>query len=149
MNRARPWLLASGWASIAAALGHVACIVGGTRWYLFMGAPPQLVRAAERGEGHLALVTALIAAIIFVWAAYAFSAAGVIKRLPFARLALVAISIVLVSRGLSYFVFPFWSAWRPDLPQSFLIWSSLITLIMGLCFAIGTWRAWPQLSQRM
>jgi hypothetical protein len=146
VNGARPWLLLSGWTSIAVALAHLACIVGGASWYLFMGAPPGLVLAAERGNGQLAMATVAIAIIIFGWAAYAFSAAGLIRRLPFMRLALFAISIILLGRGLSYFLFPVWSGWRPDLSQTFMLWSSLICLFMGACFALGTWLIWPSLS---
>jgi hypothetical protein len=143
-----PVLVTAGWMSIAAALAHVACIVGGTPWYLFMGAPPQLVLAAEQGDGRLAIMTACIAIIIFGWAAYAFSAAGLTKRLPFTRLALIAICFVLLGRGMSYFLFPLWSGWRPDLPQTFLIWSSAICVVMGATFALGTWQVWHSIDPR-
>jgi hypothetical protein len=135
--------------SIAAALAHVACLVGGTPWYLFMGAPPELVMAAERGSLHLPIMTGVISVIIFGWALYAFSAAGVLMRLPFMRLALAAISFVLLARGLSYFLLPVWSGWRPDLSQTFMIWSSLLCIVMGLTFAIGAKLAWPRLSKRI
>jgi hypothetical protein len=141
--------LLSGWTSIAAAIAHLACIFGGAPWYLFMGAPPGLVLAAERGNERLAVITVFIAIIILGWAAYAFSAAGLLRRLPFTRPALVAISAVLLGRGLSFFLFPVWRGWRPDLSQIFMIWSSLICLFMGACFAFGTWLAWPKLSQRI
>ena len=35
---------------------------------------------------------------------------------------------------------------RPDLAGPFLWWSSGIVLVYGLCYAIGTWAAWPRLS---
>ncbi len=148
MNTARPWLIAAGGMSLVAGLAHLACIVGGTSWYLFLGAPKGFAYAAGRGDLRPALITAGLAAIILAWAAYAFSAAGLFRRLPLRKTALVAISVVLVGRGASYFFAPFWAGWRPDLSQTFIVWSSLITLVMGACFAIGTWRAWPQLSQR-
>ncbi len=134
--------------SVAAALAHLACIAGGPDWYLFMGAPPQLVAAAEQGDAKLGIMTAGIAIIIFGWAAYAFSAAGLIRRLPLTKLALIAISLVLVVRGTSYFVVPLWHGWRPDLSPTFLVWSSLICVAMGLCFAIGTWQSWSTLGAK-
>lgn len=149
MNPKNPWLIASGWMSIATGLAHLACIIGGPQWYLSMGAPPDLVQASERGDGHLAIMTAFISIVIFVWAIYAFSAAGLMKRLPFMRLALVAISVVLLVRGLSYFLFPIWTGWRPDLSMTFMLWSSVIVLIMGISFAVGTWKAWSHLSMRV
>jgi hypothetical protein len=32
--------------------------------------------------------------------------------------------------------------------MAFIVTTSAICLVMGLCFATRTWRAWPQLSQR-
>ncbi len=80
-----------------------------------------------------------IAIILAVWAAYAFSAAGVLARLPLTRAALVLIVGVLMLRALLFFVR---ESWRPDLSFEFMLWSSLIVLGLGLCFAIGTWQAW-------
>jgi hypothetical protein len=109
-----------------------------------MGAGEQMARAAERGAWMPTLLTLAIATVIAVWAAYAFSAAGVILRLPLTRTALVLISLVLILRAFAYFV---GDMWRPDLSHSFMAWSSLIVLALGMCFAIGTWKAWPILSQ--
>jgi len=38
-------------------------------------------------------------------------------------------------------------SFRPDLDSKFIIWSSLVVLIYGVTHAVGTWIAWPQLSQ--
>jgi hypothetical protein len=37
---------------------------------------------------------------------------------------------------------------RPDLSPAFMFWSSLIVLVYGIVYAIGTWRAWPHLTRR-
>ncbi len=145
---ARPFLLAAALMSVAASLAHLACIIGGPDWFIFLGAPRRFAYQAAQGAILPIAITCALAAMLAVWAAFAFSAAGTIRRLPLTRLVLVAISVVLVGRGVSYFAFPLWTIWRPDLSQTFMIWSSLIVLIMGTCFAIGTWLAWPQLSQR-
>jgi len=102
-----------------------------------------MARAAERGSWYPALVTCGIAAVLAVWAAYSFSAAGVIGRMPLARTALVLISAVLIARTALFFVR---TSWRPDLSLGFMAWSSAITLVLGLLFAIGTWHAWPTLT---
>jgi hypothetical protein len=34
---------------------------------------------------------------------------------------------------------------RSDLSSAFLLWSSLIVLVIGLAYALGTWRAWSKL----
>ena len=145
MNATGPniWLIAAGWGSIAASLAHLACIIGGPDWYRFMGAGEHIARAAERGAWMPTLLTMAIAVVLALWAAYAFSAAGIIVRLPLARTALLLISAVLILRACAYFVR---DSWRPDLSHSFMAWSSLIVLLLGLCFAIGTWRSWRALS---
>ena len=102
-----------------------------------------MARAAERGSWYPAVVTCGIAAVLAVWALYAFSAAGVISRLPLARTALLVITAVLLARAAAFFVR---TSWRPDLSLGFMAWSSGIVLVLGLLFAIGTWQAWPSLT---
>ena len=100
---------------------------------------------AEHGRWTPAAMTAVIAAMLVIAAAYAFSGAGLIQRLPLLRTALIAITAVYMARGL-VLLWP--SALdRPDLTASFLFWSSLIVLIFGLVHLVGTWQAWPTLSQ--
>jgi len=137
------WLLAGGGLSLAASLLHLGCIVGGPSWYRFFGAGEAMARAAERGSIRPALITAVIAAILATFAAYAFSGAGLVGRLPFVRAALVAITAVYLLRGLVLFVPA--ALRRPDLSANFLFWSSLIVLVFGIVHAVGTWRAWPVL----
>jgi hypothetical protein len=141
---ARPWLLAAAWMSIAASLLHIACIFGGPDWYRFFGAGEGLARAAERGSPVPAIMTGVIATILAGWAAYAFSAIGSVVRLPLIRTALIAIAAVLLARSALGFV-P--SAWEPENRTfAFMFWTSFVCFIMGICFAVGTWRAWPILS---
>ena len=140
-----PWLVAAGWSALAAAALHLACIAGGPGWYRALGAGDRMARAAERGSATPALITAAIAAMLALWAAYAFSGAGLIGRLPLLRLGLVAITAVLLLRGLVLFHPPLLR--RPDLSDSFLLWSSLIVLALGLLYAVGTWQAWNQLTR--
>jgi hypothetical protein len=104
-----------------------------------------MAQAAERGSSTPALVTAGIAAILFAWAAYAFSGAGLIRRLPLIRTALVAISAVYLLRGLAPAPL---LVLAPRQLDAFAWWSSAIVLAYGLAYAIGTWRAWPELSRR-
>lgn len=136
------WLIVGGCLSAAAAVLHLAVIVGGPNWYRFFGAGEAMARAAERGSVMPALITVGIAAVLAVWAAYAFAGAGLIPRLPLMRTALVAISAVYLLRGL---------ALVPALAVNgggvtpFTLWSSLIVLAYGVAYAIGTWRAWGSL----
>lgn len=142
----RPWFVAAGWACLAASLLHIGCIIGGPDWYRFFGAGEVLARAAERGSPIPAMMTAVIAAILALWAAYAFSAAGSISRLPLIRTALVAIATLLLLRSMLAFV-P--AAWEPENRTiAFIFWTSFACFVLGGCFAVGTWRAWSTLSPK-
>jgi len=138
-----PWLVAAGVLSAAAALLHLGVIAGGPDWYRFFGAGEGMARMAERGLWTPPLVTLAIAAVLAVWAAYAFAGAGLIRRLPLMRPALVAIACVYLLRGL---VLVPLLALRPAQAGPFDYWSSLIVLAYGIFYAVGTWRAWPALS---
>jgi hypothetical protein len=71
------WLVAGGVLSAGASLLHLGCIAGGASWYRFFGAGEKMARMAERGWRAVP-VTVLIAAVLALWSAYAFSAAGVL-----------------------------------------------------------------------
>ncbi len=143
MNGANRWLVVGGWLSAAAALLHVAVIIGGPDWYRFFGAGEAMARMAERGSPVPALITLGIAAVLALWAACAFAGAGLMRRLPLMRAALVVISAIYLTRGLV--IIPV--LMQPNAP-AFDMWSSLVVLVYGLVYAIGTARAWNRLSQR-
>lgn len=145
-NPGSRWLFVGGMLSLAAAALHLASIVGGGDWYRFFGAGEAIARAAERGSAVPGLLAAGIAALLAVWAAFAFSGAGYWRRLPLLRTALVLISAIYLARAVTGFVPG--GLRRPDLSAAFLFWSSLIVLLYGLVHAIGTWRAWPALSKK-
>lgn len=146
MTARNPWLVAGGCLSLAATLLHLACIVGGPDWYRFFGAGEPIARAAERGSWTPALLTLGIASVLALWAGYAFSGAGYIRRLPLLRTGLVVISAIYLARGAMLFMPATFD--RPDLSPAFMFWSSLIVLVFGIVYAVGTWRAWPRLSRR-
>ena len=138
-------LLLAGAGSIAAAVAHLVCIVGGADYYRFVGAGEDMARAVEMGRWQPHAMTAVIAAILFGWAWFAFAAAGRMPRPPLLRTGLIAITLVLLLRAAAVFL-P--GAWSAELTPTFIIVSSLIVLVLGLAFLIGTIKAWPQLSTR-
>lgn len=140
-----PALIVGGVLSAAASVLHLAVIVGGPDWYRFFGAGEGMARMAEQGSWTPAVATVGIAGVLAVWAAYAFSGAGLIPRLPLIRTALVLISAIYLLRGLV--LIPAF-ALNPGGVTPFVLWSSLIVLLYGLAYAIGTWTAWPALSGR-
>ena len=139
--RQNPWLVTGGVLSAAASIIHIGCIANGPGWYRFFGAPEPLIRAVENGNPTLHWMTAGIAVILAIWSAYAFAGAGLIRRLPLMRTALVAISAIYLARGLLIVPVLFQLNPRP-----FDIYSSWIVLAIGLLYALGSWRAWPTLA---
>ena len=142
--RGNLWLTAGGLLSLIAALLHLAIIAGGPNWYRFFGAGEGMARAAAQGSPIPTLVTLGIATMLLVWAAYAFAGAGLVRPLPLMRTALVLISAVYLARGL---VLPVAMVIGRK-PDAFGVWSSLIVLVYGVVYALGTWQAWPALTRR-
>lgn len=144
--RTNAWLVAGGILSLIAALLHLATIVGGPDWYRFLGAGEAIAKAAERGSPVPALITLGIAAVLLIWAAYAFAGAGLVRPLPLLRTGLVVISAIYLVRGLMLVPALAVTGGRVD---PFTLWSSLIVLGYGIAYAVGTWRAWPGLRRRL
>ena len=142
-NPGTGWLIVGGWLSVLAALLHIACIFGGPDWYRFFGAGEAMARAAARGELRPALITLAIAAVLLIWAAYAFSGAGSLPRLPLLRTGLIVITAIYLLRAFLFVPLHFW---RPQHSDSFAIWSSLIVLAYGTVYAVGTFKAWRHLA---
>ena len=139
----RAWLLVAAGADLVAAMAHLACIVVGAPAYRFMGAGEQMAQLHLAGDPHPTRVTLAIAAILGLWAAYALSGAGTIRRLPFLRSVLLAISAVCMLRGLGFVLL---QPWFPGNSLLFWIVSSGICLLLGLLHGIGLWRSRARLS---
>ena len=129
-----PFLLLAGSLSTLAGLLHLAIMVGGPDWYRFFGAGERVARNAALGSPLPPLMAISIAALLFVWAAYAFSGAGLIGRLPLLKLGLVAITAVYLVRGLAPL-----AIMATGRPVSAFWWiSSAIVLLFGLAYLAGT-----------
>lgn len=136
---ANPWLMAGGVLSGAASIAHLAVIVGGPRWYDAFGAGRRMVRLAEQGSPVATAITFGIAAVLAIWAAYAFSGAGLIPRLPLLRLALTAITAVYVLRAVGYIP----ALMAAGAPVGAFAWvSSAIVLVFAVVHVLGTLPLW-------
>ncbi len=144
-NRANWPLMLAGAGSVAAAVAHIACILGGPDWYRFVGAGEAMARSVEQGHWQPHAMTAGIAVVLFGWAWFAFAAAGKAPRPPLLRTGLIAIIIVLMLRAGAALLPGVWTA---EYSPTFIIASSLIVLALGLAFLIGTIKAWTALSKR-
>jgi hypothetical protein len=145
MQRTDRLLLTGGVLTGAAALLHVGIILGGPDWYRFFGAGERMARMAARGSIYPAIITACIAANLGVWALYAFSGAGVIRRLPLLRLALALIAAVYLARGILGIPAVMWmdDPYTRQLraKMTFMVVSSAICVVLGLCYAAGAARS--------
>jgi hypothetical protein len=127
-----------------AALLHVGIILGGPEWYRFFGAGERMAWLAARGSPVPAVITAGIAAVLGVWALYALSGAGTIRRLPLLRPALAAIAAIYLARGVLGVPLvlladdPYAAQLRARM--TFMVVSSAICIGLGLCYAAGAVR---------
>lgn len=147
-RRADRWLLAGALLTGAASLLHVGIILGGPEWYRFFGAGEEMARLAARGSLYPAILTAGIAAVLGVWAAYALSGAGVIRRLPLLLPALVLIAAVFLGRGAFGIPLvlvtddPYTAQLRARM--TFMAVTSAVSTAIGVCYAVGAARVWRQ-----
>lgn len=138
------YLKLAGALSFFASLLHLAIIFGGPSWYRFFGAGERMASLAAKGSPEPMLITLFIAAVLAIWGAYAWSAAGVLPQLPFLKLVLILITCVYLVRGTLGLIAPFVSS-HPQITQNstaFWIWSSVICLLFGLVHLKGLIDKW-------
>ncbi len=139
-------LVAGGALTGVAALLHLGIILGGPDWYRFFGAGERMARHAARGSIYPTLITACIAAVLGVWALYAFSGAGVIRRLPLLRLVLALVAAVFLARGIlgvpAVVLMDDPYARELRAKMTFMVVSSALCVLLGLCYAVGAARVW-------
>lgn len=128
--------------SAIAAILHLGCIYFGASWYRFFGAGEQMAQLAEKGSSQPTIVTSVIFLILTTWSLYAFSAAGLITKLPLLRLALVLITFIYMARGIAgFFLINSPMGRSPE----FWLWSSAICLTIGIFHLIGLKQQWANL----
>ena len=136
------YLIAGALMSGFAALLHLACIVGGASWYRFLGAGEQMAQMDLAGHWYPKVITFAIAAVLTVWALYALSGAGVIRKLPFARWVLCVITAVYLLRSIAFIPL---QNYIPENSTTFWLVSSGICFVIGVVHALGLRQAWSSL----
>ena len=141
---ASAWLFASGALCAAGALLHLAIPLGGPAWYAFAGAPQGLVAMAEAARARPIVSCVVIACLLLLFAAYAFSALGLLRRLPARRVVLGIVGVGLLVRGLW---FPVLALRDPDALarlcgrcgglNAFVVATSALCLFIGIGFLGG------------
>lgn len=139
----------TGLAATAGALLHIAIMFGGPEWYAFFGAPSGLVELARIGHPRAAISCLVIASFLFILAAYAFSGANMIRRLPLLRPVLAMIGLVLIARGALFIPM---ILWKPDSlaricdcgsVDTFIVITSVLCLAMGASYLFGALQKSP------
>ena len=135
-------LIIAGTLNAVVATLHLGCIYFGAPWYRFFGAGEQMALLSEQGSIQPTLITSGIVLILTIWSMFAFSAAGVIFKLPLIRVALVLITLIYLIRGIAGFFFV--SSPMGRSPE-FWVWSSVICLSFGIIHLIGLKQQWSSL----
>lgn len=149
------YLICSGHIASIGALIHLSTIFGGPSWYRAIGAPETIAQMAANGRSYPVLACLLIATVLFSWAGYAYSGAGLMRRFPFLRTALTLIATLLIVRGISFIPLMLWRpAWlagiyRGHSVDGFLVASSAICLATGIAYALGTRQVWRSASIKL
>ena len=93
-----------------------------------------MAQLAEQGSIEPTLITLAIFIVLATWSLYAFSAAGIIFKLPLVRLALILITTVYLVRAIAgFFLISSLLGRSPE----FWLWSSIICLVFGVIHLIG------------
>jgi hypothetical protein len=136
-------LIFGGVMSTLAALLHIAIIIGGPDWYRFFGAGEEMATLAAQGSWEPAIRTSIIFAIQQIWGIYAFSGAGLIRKLPLIRTVLILTAAIFLIRGL--LIIPVWII-NPDYIIFLHVWSSIVSFMIGAAYAMGTRQVWREIS---
>ncbi len=147
------WLFASALLCVLGALLHLAIPLGGPAWYSFAGAPQGLVAMAEAGLARPVVSCIVIACLLCVFAAYAFSALGFMRRLLALRFVLGVVGLGLLVRAVWFPILAVSNPWalgrfcgRCGSLNGFVVASSALCLFIGVGFMLGAVR--PNLTIR-
>jgi hypothetical protein len=116
----------------ATAIWHLLMIAGGPSWYAFGHAPPYIVESAKQNTFIAPIAAVIIASLMFACTAYSFSGAGLIRKIPLLKSALVTISIICLARALV--TVPVFLQGRMD---TWNLVASFGWFFVGVCYLIG------------
>lgn len=132
LNNKLKFLVVGGVIGAFAAIWHLLCVIGGPGWYAFARAPQVVVESAAEGTFLAPISAMVIAGLMFTCTAYSFSGAGLIRRIPLLKTALVVISIICLVRAL--IVIPYLLSSKLDIWE---LVASAVWFFVGVCFLLG------------
>ncbi len=142
MRNGNQWLKLGGILSFVVALLHLVIIFVGAPAYRYFGAGEDMATAAESGSAFPAMVTLALVAVFTIWGMYAFSGAGVIRRLPLLRIALLLIGAIYTLRGIAVIQQIFQIVTSSEQVEPREVMFSLVSLVIGLAYLVGTFINW-------
>jgi hypothetical protein len=127
-------LISAGVIAAASAIWHLLCILGGPSWFAFARAPEQIIDSAQQGTLLATIGTIVVAGLMFACTVYAFSAVGIIRKIPLIKPALMTIATLCTLRGLIA-IPTFMHSTGLDIWQ---VIASLVWFYVGVCFIAGS-----------
>jgi hypothetical protein len=131
---AKRLLISAGIIATAAAIWHLLCIIGGPSWFIFARAPQAIITSAEQGTLIAPIGSVIVASLMFYCALFAFSASGVIGKIPLMKPALIIIAALCTLRGLiampTFITTTGFDVWQ--------IVASTVWFYVGICFIAGS-----------
>lgn len=127
-------LISAGVIASASAIWHLLCIFGGPSWFAFARAPQQVIESAQQGTMFAPISTVIVASLMVACTIFAFSAAGLIRKVPLLKSALITIATLCILRGL--IAIPTFAT-----PTGLDIWqivASAVWFYVGICFLAGS-----------
>ena len=128
------FLISAGVIAAASAVWHLLCILGGPSWFAFARAPQQIIESAQQGTLLAPIGTVIVAGLMFACTIFAFSAVGLIRKVPLLKSALITISLLCTLRGL--IAIPFLVT-----TTGLDVWeviASSVWFYVGICFIVGS-----------
>jgi hypothetical protein len=119
-------------------------IVIGSSAYRYFGAGEDMAIMDESGSLTPALITGLITIVFCLFGLYGLSAANKFRRLPFLKIVLIVIAAIFILRGLGLFGDLYMMQATSTHPPQ-MIYFSIVALITGAFYAIGTAKKWHSL----
>ena len=127
-------LISAGAIASTSAIWHLLCILGGPSWFAFARAPQQIIDSSIQGSLLAPIGTITVASLMFACTIFAFSAVGLIRKVPLLKPALITIAMICLLRGLIA-VPTFLTSSGLDTWQ---IVASTVWFYVGNCFAAGS-----------
>ena len=128
------WVYLAMLIAIAGVIIHIGAVFGGPAWFVFFGAPPNIVASARAGTWLAPVSSLIIAGLMALCVLYAASAVGLLRRVPLLQPGLAGMAIICLVRAL---LLPFLAIDHPELRNTFEVVSALIWATAGVGFAVG------------